>query len=377
MAQGGSAAPKAPIFEPHYEFYLKPPEVGRWEAFRLFLYNPDKGQIFGRTGPSWAPAPAPQYRIPPGAGGGCLWWRLGVRPLGVGRGTCGVATCAGGAACGRLSARAFVPLGIGSRRVAFASPTPARSLPSPATSMPGKRYAFDAEPAPPNPFDRPPPKGAWQFFFDSERGTVLGRDGRSWAKIGLFYLGFYAVLAALFAVCLWVFFQTLDPRIPTWQLDSSIIGTSPGLGFRPMPEDSNVESTLIWYRGTDRDDFRQWTDTLDEFLAVYKTPGLTPGRGQNIHNCDYDKPPKKGQVCNVDIKNWHPCIQENHYNYHKSSPCIFIKLNKIYNWIPEYYNESLNLPEQMPDDLKQYIHNLESNNSREEHNVCYINPQHI
>lgn len=228
-----------------------------------------------------------------------------------------------------------------------------------------KRYAFDADPAPGIIFERPPPKSFQKILFDRDEGTVLGRGPNSWAKIGLFYLVFYSVLAALFAVCLWVFFQTLDPRIPTWQLDASIIGTSPGLGFRPMPEDSNVESTLIWYSGTDRDDFQQWTEALDKFLEVYKTPGLTPGRGQNIHNCDYDKLPKKGQVCNVDIKNWSPCIHENHYDYHKSSPCIFIKLNKIYNWIPEYYNESASLPSHMPADLQEHIRSLESNNSRE------------
>lgn len=47
-------------------------------------------------------------------------------------------------------------------------------------------------------------------------------------KIGLFYLIFYGVLAALVAVCFWGFFQTLDPRIPKWQLERSIIGTNPG-----------------------------------------------------------------------------------------------------------------------------------------------------
>lgn len=47
-------------------------------------------------------------------------------------------------------------------------------------------------------------------------------------KIGLFYLVFYGVLAALVAICFWGFFQTLDPRIPRWQLERSIIGTNPG-----------------------------------------------------------------------------------------------------------------------------------------------------
>lgn len=48
------------------------------------------------------------------------------------------------------------------------------------------------------------------------------------AKIGIFYTAFYGVLAALVAICMWVFLQTLDPRIPKWQLHESLIGTNPG-----------------------------------------------------------------------------------------------------------------------------------------------------
>ena len=47
-------------------------------------------------------------------------------------------------------------------------------------------------------------------------------------KIGIFYSIFYAALAALVALCMWVFFQTLDPRIPKWKLKESLIGTNPG-----------------------------------------------------------------------------------------------------------------------------------------------------
>lgn len=101
---------------------------------------------------------------------------------------------------------------------------------------------------------------------------------------------------------------------------------------------------------------------LTEFslLPVYKTPGLTPGRGQNIFNCDYNQPPPPGQVCDVDIKGWAPCTQENHYSYHRNAPCVFLKLNKIYGWIPEYYNASTNLPEKMPAELKEHIQKEET-----------------
>lgn len=220
----------------------------------------------------------------------------------------------------------------------------------------------------PGMFFKPEDIGTWnsfkRFMYNSEEGKVLGRTGLSWAKIGLFYMIFYGVLAGMFAAMLMVFFQTLDPRIPKWQLESSIIGTNPGLGFRPMPSEANVDSSLIWYQGTDRENFKQWTDKLDEFLEVYRTPGLTPGRGQNIFNCDYEHLPGPGQVCDEDVKSWSPCTSENHYGYHKSQPCIFLKLNKIYGWIPEYYNDTNNLPEKMPQELKTYINSQKANHPK-------------
>lgn len=48
------------------------------------------------------------------------------------------------------------------------------------------------------------------------------------AQTGIFYAAFYATLVAMFGVVLWAFFQTLDPRIPTRQLEHSLIGTNPG-----------------------------------------------------------------------------------------------------------------------------------------------------
>ncbi|EDX04013.1 GD22540 [Drosophila simulans] len=226
------------------------------------------------------------------------------------------------------------------------------------------------------PPERPKKKSLKQMVYDSEDNSYFGRSMDSWAKIGIFYVAFYGVLAALVAICMWAFFQTLDPRIPKWTLDRSLIGTNPGLGFRPLPPVDNVESILIWYKGTRHETYKHWTDSLDDFFAakkmmhskleflylnptVYKVPGLTPGRGQNIYNCDYNQPPPKGQVCDVDIKTWSPCTKENNYSYHKSAPCIFLKLNKIYGWIPEYYNKSNDLPVSMPASLKTYIAEVE------------------
>lgn len=215
-----------------------------------------------------------------------------------------------------------------------------------------------------NPYEKPPSVSVRQsmktFMYNRETGAFLGRTASSWGKIGLFYFIFYGVLAALVAICFWAFFQTLDPRIPRWQLDRSIIGTNPGLGFRPTPPEDNVESTLIWFKASDKNSYLPWVHTLTKFLDDYRKPGSTPGRGANIKNCDYHQIPARGQVCVVNVDHLNPCTESNFYNFHKSAPCIFLKLNRIYGWKPDYYNDTVGLPEKMPRDLKDVIADIKS-----------------
>lgn len=87
------------------------------------------------------------------------------------------------------------------------------------------------------------------------------------ARIFLFYLIFYAALAAFF-VAMWLIFASslLDGR-PKYELKESIIGTNPGLGFRPMPPESNVESTLIWYQKKNSKNSQYWIEEIERFLG--------------------------------------------------------------------------------------------------------------
>lgn len=210
-----------------------------------------------------------------------------------------------------------------------------------------------------NPYEKPPSMSVRQsmktFLWNRETRAFMGRTASSWAKIGLFYLIFYGVLAALVAICYWVFSQTIDPRAPKWKLDRSLIGTNPGLGFRPMPPDANVESTLIWFKGSDENNYMKWVNATAEFLADYRKPGSAPGRGEHISSCDYGRGPPRDEYCIVSVDDWVPCVRKNYYNYHKSGPCVFLKLNRIYDWVPEFYNDPANLPEEMPRDLKSHI----------------------
>ena len=81
----------------------------------------------------------------------------------------------------------------------------------------------------------------------------------------IFYTIFYAVLAALFAICMMGLNASLDERKPTYILDRSIIGINPGMGFRPM-SNRTEEGSLIWFNSKNATTIRKWINLLNEFL---------------------------------------------------------------------------------------------------------------
>lgn len=201
----------------------------------------------------------------------------------------------------------------------------------------------------------PPPKlGKWEgfrkFLWNSETSQCLGRTGSSWAKILLFYIIFYAALTGFFAAMLAVFYQTLEVDKPKWILNDGMIGSNPGLGFRPMPPEANVESTLVWYEASKPDNYKYWVEETERFMQSYEDISK-----KNQVNCSFDALPPEGKVCGTDVSSFYPCTKENQFGYPVGRPCIFLKLNKIFNWMPEIYNDSKTLPDHMPVELKNHI----------------------
>lgn len=85
------------------------------------------------------------------------------------------------------------------------------------------------------------------------------------AELITFYTIFYIALAALFAICMKGLLMTINTSSPKWMLNESLIGTNPGLGFRPLPE--NVDhGSLIWYDVSDESKVNYWTNILDDFM---------------------------------------------------------------------------------------------------------------
>lgn len=201
-----------------------------------------------------------------------------------------------------------------------------------------------------------PEEVPWQkFVYNSDTGEFLGRNAGSWGLILLFYIIYYACLAAFWGVLLLIFFQTLDEAKPRWETDSSIIGTNPGLGYRPMPPDDYIESTLIWFKlGGKASEWKSWSDRVTKFLEPYDKKDKIEGR--TITKCkDDQKFAEKDKVCEFDIKELGTefCTKEQNFGYEIGKPCVLIKLNKIFGWKPELYENKDELPSELIESLPE------------------------
>jgi sodium/potassium-transporting ATPase subunit beta len=187
----------------------------------------------------------------------------------------------------------------------------------------------------------------------------LGRTPSSWGKITLFYLVYYAILAGVWAFMLWVFLQTMSEAEPKWQQGESIIGVNPGVAFRPAPPLANIDSTLIHFSEGNDGNWDHWVTELGNLVDDMAKEEA----GASYVDCDNLEGAKRpNELCRLDSTKFGAhCSKDNKFGYDKGKPCIFIKLNKIYGWEPPTYERLDELPEDMPQYLKDEIKNNYSN----------------
>jgi len=208
-----------------------------------------------------------------------------------------------------------------------------------------------------------------QFVFNPETGEILGRTPASWVKIIIFYTFYYAFLAGFFTLMLLAFFQTLSDDKPVWENDESIIGSNPGLGFRPSPDNKHIESTLIWFRsGEYNGNWKPWVSRLQQFLNDYdEHDNKTKSRKRDRdlvkqEDCGKlaSKQPGRNTICKINKEELFQgdCTLENNFGFESGKPCILIKVNRIYGWDPLPYEsttEKERLPEEVPETIRNKI----------------------
>jgi sodium/potassium-transporting ATPase subunit beta len=172
------------------------------------------------------------------------------------------------------------------------------------------------------------------FLYNKEEGTVMGRTGKSWFQITLFYIIFYACLAGFFAVCLAVFVQTLDSERPNYFGKGSIIGINPGLGYQPWLRD-DPESTLIYFDEENPKSYEKYVLQMEKFYKKYQDHNHTKVCGSN----DADWPTGvKDEACLYD--DFPAQCMDNSYGFAEGKPCVVLSLNRLIDWLPIKYPDN-------------------------------------
>jgi len=97
-------------------------------------------------------------------------------------------------------------------------------------------------------------------------------------------------------------------------------------------------------------------------LAEYE-PGYWANAGASQTKCTWDRLPlNRDEACEFN-KEWLSdqgsdikCISEENYGYRHGKPCLLLKLNRVYSWVPTPYNiTEVDVHPDMPQDLKNHI----------------------
>ena len=197
------------------------------------------------------------------------------------------------------------------------------------------------------------------FLHDPHNGTFLSRTPLSWLQITIFYTIYFSCLAAFWYGCLLLFFQTIPEMEagPKWQQGASLIGANPGVGMRPRSRYSRIGSTLLRLESVDNNTILSdpegegdltidYARRVEKFLSCYQSEVDTRLGYKPFH------PPGTLGDCGS-----HP------YGYYNGGnpikPCIFLKLNKIWDWNPTPITEEDFQREDWPEDLKKHFDSLE------------------
>jgi len=214
-------------------------------------------------------------------------------------------------------------------------------------------------------------------LYDPSKGTILTRTPLSWIKIILFYCVYYTCLAGFWVACLNIFFLTLPENSPKWTLDGSIIGSNPGVGIRPKNSDERIDSSIFYLNSTDADATPSKDGEGDKNVDYAKRMEMYMEQYANktgLVECTDDNKDKHGQ-CLFDLSELQEC-QSFPYGFDPIpmgdesgrmtvKPCVFLKLNKIYNWRPVAITaETVDKPEyeSMSEGLKDIIRASTSDN---------------
>ncbi|CAF3445767.1 unnamed protein product [Rotaria sp. Silwood1] len=176
------------------------------------------------------------------------------------------------------------------------------------------------------------------FIYDKEHQTFFGNTSPSWIKISVYYFFFYICLGLFYAGMVAVFAAILSRESPTYTYRNNqmkVGGTFyVGMGFRPMLDITSTSITVYGDSASQNETASSLTNYRFGYLTQYDTTYLeecspfNPASNlQGSHSCKFS-------WSDIVTSETHPCSTSNMHGWPIGKPCVLIKLNRIYGWIP-------------------------------------------
>ncbi|XP_076435578.1 sodium/potassium-transporting ATPase subunit beta-2-like [Babylonia areolata] len=185
--------------------------------------------------------------------------------------------------------------------------------------------------------------------YDGKR-LCMGRSLLDWLLLIGCYTAVLGALVILFVVFMALFYWIVDWNYPTLQGPAAILQT-PGIGFRPQPD---LQSNVVRFVKGDVATYRHHLDQLEAYLKYYENQNQ---QGENYIDCNEihtRRTEDLNKVCRFDLMDLgQDCVKQQNYGFDNGQPCVLIKLNKVFDWIPEEYTEDT-VPEAIKDQWSQW-----------------------
>ncbi|CAH8682222.1 unnamed protein product [Schistosoma rodhaini] len=133
-----------------------------------------------------------------------------------------------------------------------------------------------------------------------------------------------------------VLYKIIDADKPYLTGSYSSLENTPGLSIVPV---ISTEMNLVAYKDGKPDTFLIFQDMLIAFLSQYEYYSYT---GNNMRDClmqndsqalTYGTLVETSCLFNLDWS--YACNINNYFGFDSGSPCVIIKLNRIYGWLPD------------------------------------------
>ncbi|XP_076435470.1 sodium/potassium-transporting ATPase subunit beta-like [Babylonia areolata] len=191
----------------------------------------------------------------------------------------------------------------------------------------------------------------WLLGTDYEgRNICMGRSLIDWIMLIACYAAFFTVLVVMFVVFMALFYWIVDWNYPTIQGPTAILQT-PGIGFRPQP---NIHNTIVRFVKGDGATYVHHLDHIEAYLKYYENQNQ---QGENYIDCNEIRERRVtdlNKVCRFDLIELGPdCVKQQNFGFDDGQPCILLKLNRVFDWIPEEFTEK-NVPDSIRDHWSQW-----------------------